>query len=91
MMLVASFNGNPTSTFLGDLQYCREGPVNVTSSDGVHLADGMFCRGRFEIYLACTSWALLVITGTGGADAYPRVQARLRWPEQKERWSPSGR
>jgi len=74
MVLVASFNGNPTSTFLGDLQYCREGPVNVTSSDGVHLADGMFCRGRFEIYLACTSWALLVITGTGGADAYPRVQ-----------------
>ena len=81
MMLLASFADNPTHTFLGDLGYCVEAPVNVTSSSGLRETEGMLCRNAYELYLACSSWALLVITGTGGADAYPRVQARFWWPE----------
>jgi len=75
MMLLSSFASNPTDTYLGDLEYCRPaGVINLTLPSGSHLAKGMYCRGWAELYLASISWSLLVITGTGGADAYPRVQ-----------------
>eukprot|EP00966_Prymnesium_polylepis_P327979 7383801-Prymnesium_polylepis.3 len=74
-MLIASFAPSPANIYLSMLEYCVQGRAN--SSTGSGLVDaGVFCkpRGRGS-YLASATWSIMVITGVGGTDGYPREQA----------------
>jgi hypothetical protein len=79
MALQASFHPSLSDTFLGTFGYCDDSFATsteaTTESGGGVLARKLAreCPGLdlAQWYIAAFSWSSMVITGTGGTDAYP--------------------
>lgn len=72
--LQATLHESPADTWLGVYGYCEEAfyPPNETRPDAEEVFS-IECPGlkTSEWYIAAFAWASMVITGTGGTDAYP--------------------
>eukprot|EP00966_Prymnesium_polylepis_P322270 7378542-Prymnesium_polylepis.1 len=40
------------------------------------LKPGFWCKDSDDLYLAYLTWSILMVTGVGGADLYPRMKVR---------------
>mmetsp|Transcript_11138 Transcript_11138/g.28549 ORF Transcript_11138/g.28549 Transcript_11138/m.28549 type:complete len:790 (-) Transcript_11138:107-2476(-) len=76
--LQASLHNSPSDTWLGIYGYC-DGPIegNWTHNDGNAIE--LECPGLSlsRWYIAAFAWATMIITGTGGTDAYPSQASEI--------------
>lgn len=82
MGMSTALHEDPQDTWIGmnRFAYCTpaDAPDNVPDDAAHPLPGGLrlcpdLSLGSF--YIACFSWSLMVLTGTGGTDIYPNVQS----------------
>lgn len=67
--LLSNMQTEPQKTYWGTAGFCDD---LLVASSGPALALVQACQiTEGEFYVACFTWAMLIVTGTGGADSFP--------------------
>ena len=69
---------DPQKTWIGESRYAYCLPSDEHADDSGQMPGGLRACPELSLgsfYIACFTWSLMVITGTGGTDFYPNVQS----------------